>query len=151
MPTPKQILRLIGLVSIVLAGWALLYVGISMLLTPHSVSDPSPYFLRTFYVMATVVVVINIALAWSGWQFVKGKFSGVPPFVFVLACACAYLLPTAVRYFANFPSFGHSVAGATGIALGGMLFQWKTEFPILAPLIVLFIWWYIARQSAKRA
>jgi hypothetical protein len=147
----KPILRLIGLLSIVLAAWALLYIGLSLLFTPGILAHPKaplpPHFAPTFYVMAAATTLISIAMAWSGWAFVKGNVARVFPFV--LACACVDLLPIIVRQLADHLSIGHSITAATGVTLGGFSEQWTVRFPIWAPLVVLLIWWYrFARPAA---
>jgi hypothetical protein len=148
MRQSKIVLRLIGLLSIALAAFGLIYIGISLLLSafPNRLTNNPPYFLPTFYVMAAAVVLIEVAIAWSGWSFVKGNVARVFPFI--VACACTEALPIIVRRLADHPSIGHSIAAATGISTGGIYLQWAIRFPIWAPLIVLLIWWYGIGRTA---
>jgi hypothetical protein len=147
----KFILRLIGLLSMVLAACALIYIGMSLLIAPGIIAHPKtplpPHFVPTFYVMAAAAVILSIAMAWSGWAFAKGDVARVLPFV--LACACLDALPVIVRRLAGNPNIGHSIARATGITMGGFHEQWAIRFPIWAPLVVLLIWWYGIGRAAR--
>jgi predicted metal-binding membrane protein len=129
---PKAMLRLIGVLSTVLAAWALLYLGFSLALSPHRASGTAPHSMPTLYVMPIAVIAINIAIAWSGWSFVQGEAAAVP--LFALACACTYTLPILVRHYARNPDIGRGVAAASGITLGGAYDQLASGFSIWAPL-----------------
>ena len=124
---PTAVLRGIGIVSILLAALGLLYNGVYFFADFGSITKDLPYFHQAFYALSAISILCYAFLIASGIQFIRLKTRAVWPFVvfeviFFFAVGLLWLLP----------SIGPSIAAATGVAIGGMMFQGLLLFPIWA-------------------
>ena len=136
MKIAKVILRVIGLISIILAGLGLwynsktLFADYSDVFTDRSI----PYFYPAFYTMSAICIICYVVLIIIGIQFLRLRtglrriFAGVLIFEFIYFFSLGFLwLP---------PDIGRSIGAATGVANGGLMLQAFILFPLWAPFAV---------------
>ena len=136
MKKAKVILRVIGLITILLAGMGLRYNSITLFAdySDAFTDRPIPYFYPAFYTMSAICIICYVALIIIGIQFIRLRtglrrfFVGVLIFEFVYFFSIGFLwLP---------PNIGLSIGAATGIANGGLMLQALILFPLWAPFVV---------------
>ena len=136
-------LVVLGIVSIICAGFGLYYnistISVSFsgafdkLIQEHQLS----HFYAAFYAMSSVCILFYLLLLLCGVYFIRRKIRYVPLFVIVLLMEIIYFF--AIGGFGwHLGDISQSIAGATGVANGGLMAQ----FFILPPLwgSVLAIW-----------
>ena len=135
---PKIALVTIGVLSIIFGVLGLLY-NAGTLFTDFSQAiqeNDQPYFYPAFYTMSAICITCYLVLLFIGVCLIR------------LNRIAAYLLPAVlifeVIYFLSLgalwliPNLGPSIAAATGVANGGLMFQFLTLFPIWASIIALW-------------
>lgn len=132
----------VGLVAIILGSRGL-WFNFNSLSVHYSVDDKLPYFYQAFYFMSGICLVCYLALIGCGFQFLRGQVSAVGLFIGILAFECVYFLGLGLTWaiLSYHLSVGSSVAAATGVANGGLMYQFNILFPI---------WGSIAAYWAKR-
>ena len=99
---------------------------------PKYEGDDLSHFHTIFYILSGLCLAFYILLAVTGIQLIRLKTN----WVFVLLC----VVIVEVVYFMilsrlwMIPEYGRSIAAATGVSSGGLVFQGITLFPIWAPL-----------------
>jgi hypothetical protein len=83
--------------------------------------------------MSVICVTCYVTLLVIGVQFVRLRPRLVPLFVGVMVFEVLYFF--GIGFFWTSPALGMSVAGATGIANGGLMFQFITLFPLWGSLL----------------
>jgi hypothetical protein len=137
---PKIVIRVIGILSVILACLGLWYNASSFffVLRSFEYDSETPYFKPAFFIMSFVCVACYIALLIMGIEFVrlKGRFRHM--FAGLLIFEVAYFI--SIPFLSMFPvrNFTISVAAATGVANGGLMFQFITLFPLWAPILVVW-------------
>jgi hypothetical protein len=135
--TPKIILRVIGVIAVLCAGFGLYYnaatlkVSFSGAFTAGEPQDHSPYFSPAFYIMSAVCIACYAMLTIFGVQFIRGRAAHSWPFTALLIFEVVYFFCIGVLWSA--PGLGMSVAAATGVANGGLMAQFLILFPLWAP------------------
>ena len=130
MNIPKVTLRVVGVVSIALALLGFFYNGttitadFSQLQNEHDI----PFFYPAFYVMSAVCLTCFVLLLVFGIKFFQLKPQAVPLFVLLLVFEVLYFLAIGPMWL--LPSIGGSIAAASGVANGGLMFQAFILFPI---------------------
>jgi hypothetical protein len=143
-------LRVVGLAVLVCAGLGLLYNSASFYAVATGALDtvqtekPMPYLYQAFYVLSAVCVACYIALAICGIQFLRLSTSLIWLLVGVFIVEAIMWFATG-RFWSH-PTYGHSVAAATGISQGGLVPQFFILLPLWAPVVV-----WLARRSLVRA
>ena len=144
---PKILLILIGIFSIILGALGLLYNAGTLFADFSSVTEQNdqPYFYPAFYTMSAICITCYLILILIGICLIR------------LNRIAAYLLPAVlifeVIYFFSLgvlwliPNLGPSIAAATGIANGGLMFQFLTLFPIWASILAL---WSAGKIRSKK-
>jgi len=132
MKLPKAILRGVGMVSILLALLGLFYNGLSLSANFSQFHDDRdvPFFYPAFYTMSAICILCFVLLLVLGIQFIRIKLGAVRVFVFLVVFEVLYILAIGPMWL--LPSVGHSIAAATGVANGGMMFQAFILFPVWA-------------------
>ena len=138
--TPKVVIRVIGILSIILACSGLWYNTSSFFFILNSVEYDSekPYFKPAFFIMSLVCITCYVALLIIGIEFVrlKGRFRHT--FVGLLIFEVVYFISISFLWMVPVRNFAISVAAATGVANGGLMFQFITLFPLWAPFLVFW-------------
>jgi hypothetical protein len=135
---------------LVCAGFGLLYNGASFYAVTSGALDtvqnqePMPYVYQAFYVLSALCVACYIALAVCGIQFLRLSTSLIWLFVGVFVIEAIMWFATGRLWL--HPTYGPSVAAATGISQGGLVPQFFTLLPLWAPVVV-----WLARRSLVRA
>lgn len=135
-----------GAVVLACAAFGLLYNGASFYavvtgaLETVPYEKPLPYLYQAFYVLSAVCVACYIALAVCGVQFLRLSTSLIWLFVGVMAVEGLMWFVTGRLWL--HPTYGHSVAAATGISQGGLVPQFFILLPLWAPVLV-----WLARRS----
>jgi hypothetical protein len=132
MSLPNALLRCIGIASILLAAFGLLYNA--MFILPEFFlgfeKQANPYFYPAFYTMSAICVACYVLLLTLGIQFVRLNVSNLGLFVFLFLFEIIYIKVVFILW--SQPTIGMSVAEATGVANGGLVPQGWTLFPIWA-------------------
>jgi len=129
---PHHALRFVGVASLVFAGLGLWY-NTGTLFTRFPPDPSEPYFLHAFYSMSAVCVVCYLTLLFVAVQFIRLDTSWLRLFTGVMVFEAVYFFSVALLWADS--TVGRSVAAATGIANGGLMFQFVTLFLIWGPLL----------------
>ena len=140
---PLIVLKIVGVFSIICALLGL-YYNVSGLVGHLQVSSASsaeahrdmPYFQPAYYAMSFICVVSYVLLFVFGLNFIRCRIAHFWPFTILPAFEFIYLFLVSMLWLV--PELGKSVAGATGIANGGMMVQFIVFFPLWAPLLVFW-------------
>jgi hypothetical protein len=134
----------VGAISIILAllGWSYNFVTLraDYSAPPHPIGEP--YFYWALYTMSTVCIVCYALLFYIGVQMIRGKTDVVRLLTFLIVFEVLYFF--AVGSLWLMPEYGRSIAAATGVSNGGMMFQLLVLFPIWAPILA-----FLASRSLR--
>src|SRR5438128_12333573 len=92
--------------------------------------------------MSTICIVCYTVLFYIGVQMIRGRTDVVRLLVFLVVFEILYVF--AVGSLWLMPDYGRSIAAATGVSNGGMMFQVFALFPIWAPIIA-----FLASRSLR--
>jgi hypothetical protein len=132
----------LGIISIICAALGILYNALSMFTNFSGAFEvvvdkyKLPYFYQSFYIMSTVCVICFLILLFCGIEFLQSRTRFVWLFVSVMAFEVIYFL--SMRFFCRIPGLADSVAAATGVANGGLMFQFLILFPIWGALLAVW-------------
>jgi len=129
---PRRLLRFVGVAGIIFAALGLWYNGTTVF-AEFSPGPSEPYFSSAFYAMSAICVVCYGILIYVGIQFARLKTSALSLFVGLMVFEVAYFF--AVGAFWTAPGLGSSIAAASGVANGGLVFQLLILFPLWGPLL----------------
>ena len=149
MSAARGALIVLGVATCALAGQGLLY-NIGSLQTDFSrLSEQvnAPHFSKAFYAMSTICIAFYVALVYVGIQFIRGKTNVWPLFLFVLVFELFYQLQIGSLWLSS--EYGMSIAAATGVANGGLMYQIEWFFPLWAPIVAYFASRRLAIDAAK--
>jgi hypothetical protein len=144
----RRTLIVIGIVAIICATLGLLY-NFSGRWTIFSGERPAfdkdqPYFWPAYCIMTVICIVCYLSLLVVGIQFIRGKVGWVTPFISLLVFEVLYFF--SVAFLWTMPGIGGSVAGASGVANGGLMFQFIILFPLWGGIIA-----YRARRRFEQS
>jgi hypothetical protein len=145
----RLVLRIVGTIIVLCASLGLLYNGASLFIVASGALDgaqfglPVPYLYEAFYMLSAVCVSCYLALLLCGVQFIRLSTSLFWLFAFALIVEAALYYGTGRLWL--HPVYGGSVAAATGIAEGGLMFQSLIFLPIWAPILVWAARWTLAK------
>jgi len=137
-----MLLKIVGVLSVVMAALGLFFNGSTlwMVFTDRPYDPETPYFMAAFLTMSGFCISFCVILLLVGIHFVRGRMEPKPVRVLtgLMRFEIAYfvvvvLLNISCLWFMNTPELGTSIAGAFGLANGGMMFQGGLLFPIWAP------------------
>ena len=138
MPVIKWPLRLIGILTIVLAIAAILKIVYVAVLAPVRIHSPPPHFWLAFAAISLAILIANGVLAWCGYFMLRARIIWLVPFVAV--CAALYFLPRVIGHLWSSKEYGMGVAAATGITLFSIAPQQQIFFFVWVPILVLLLW-----------
>ena len=104
--------------------------------------DDQPYFYQAFYSMSVICIVFYLCLLGFSIDFIRGNFRTVIPFTGVLIIEVVYFFSIGSLWMD--PKIGMSVAGATGVANGGLMAQFIILLPLWAPIVL-----WVAKQKQQ--
>ncbi len=139
---PRAVATATGLVTMLCALFGLAYNTQSLAVSrsggfAHLVRDHQmTYFYHAFYAMSAVCVGCYLLLLWGGFQLARQRFFQSGLLIGVWVFEIVYFL--AVGSLWRNPQLGASVAGATGVANGGMIAQFFMLLPLWGPIAVLW-------------
>jgi len=122
----------VGVAGIIFAGLGLWYNG-SMIFAEFPDDPSEPYFRHAFYTMSAICVACYSMLAYVGVQFVRAKSSPLRLFVGLMIFEVAYVF--GLGAFWSTSRLGLSIAAASGVANGGLMFQLVALFPLWGSLL----------------
>src|SRR5438067_1584692 len=138
---PRITLRIVGAVTIGLALVGLLYNGAGIAAISSGAFDQTVatdasqrYLFVAFYVLSGLCITAYIVLFVCGVQFCRLAVWWLWPFLAALGLEAILYFFTGRLW--NHPTYGMSIAGATGISEGGLVPQFYSLFPLWALLIV---------------
>ena len=87
--------------------------------------------------MSTVCILRYLCLMFIGIQLIRQRLNMVYLLTGVLIFEAAYFFSIPFLWILTFqsPKRGLSIAGATGIATGGLMFQFILLFPLWGPML----------------
>ncbi len=129
---PHHTLRFVGLASLVFGGLGLWY-NAHTLFAPMPPRADEPHYAVVLYAMSALWIGCYLLLLFVGIQFLRLRASALRLLVGVMVFEVAYCF--CIIFFWSVSEFGDSVAGATGVSSGGVMFQFMTLFPIWGPLL----------------
>jgi hypothetical protein len=138
----RLLFRAVGGIAVLCALFGLLYNAASFYAVAFGPNDdvvigtPVPYVRPAFFLMSSVYVLLYAALLWCGVQFLRLSTGLWLVFVTVLAIEVIYYFVVGALW--QHPTYGPSVAAATGVSGGGFLPQLSMLFPLWAPIAVWF-------------
>lgn len=136
---PRGVLRGTGLAATLLALLGLSYnaasvVGVVFLSTE---SPSTPYFSVAYVLMSAVCTAMFALVLVAGIDLLRGRARHRWMLVFVCLTGVAYFFLIRFMWMLPNESLASSVAEATGLANGGIMFFYMTLFPFWAPILVL--------------
>jgi len=138
----RIVLRFIGIASVLAAVMGLLYNSASLFgvatgaIDQVAIDFDAPYLHAAFYVMSSICVLFYLLLLVCGVQFVRLR-TGLW-WLFTAVLVLEVIFHFAVNWAWSHRTLGGSIAAATGISSGGLMFQFWTLFPLWAPVTVWF-------------
>ena len=78
-------------------------------------------------------------------DFIRGNFRTIIPFTGVLVIEVVYFFLIGLLWL--HPTIGRSIAGASGVAIGGLMAQFITLLPVWAPILL----WAAKRKQQPKA
>ncbi len=139
------ILKSIGVISILFAAFGFYYnfAYIIAISAKHANDSETPYFYPAFYLMSAICIICHAILLICGIQLLRLRVRIFPVFTGILIFDVIYFFSIGTLWLV--PNIGRSIAAATGVANGGLIFQIITLFFIWAPLLVLWAKGQIAK------
>lgn len=141
---PYYALRFVGCALVLFAGLGLWYNG-SGLFAPMPPDPSLPYFLHAYYTMSAICVACYVTLLVIGIQFIRLNSSLLRLFIGIMIFEVVYFFSTA--FVSMTPEVGMSVGAATGVANGGLMFQFLPLFPLWGSLLAR---WAMQEIEASR-
>ncbi len=92
----------------------------------------SSAFYPAFYSMSASCVTFYAVLAWCGVRFVRLRPGAAWPFTVLMIVEVVYFFSVAA-FAMRVPDVGMSIAGALGVANGGLMAQFVILFPLWGP------------------
>ena len=138
----KTVRRVLGVFALVMAGFGLYYnyytASIAITGGFERVNSESKllFFYPIFTVMSAICVLCYLLLSWAGLQFLLGRNFSRLIFTGLMIFEPVFFFGHIVWWF--IPFIGLSIGASTGVALGGLMYQFNILFPIWAPLL---LWW----------
>jgi len=132
----------VGIVAVLLAAGGVLYTAASLYTVASGGIDElaiearTPYVHSAFYVMATICLFFYAVVLVCGVQFIRLRSSLWWLFSAVLVAEVVFYF--LVGWLWSHPTLGDSIAGASGISSGGLVYQFLLLFPLWAPIVVWF-------------
>jgi len=132
----------LGVVSILCAALGLFYNASSILAGfsgafQKLVDDEKlSHFYPAFYTMSAVCVACYLILFFCGVEFLRSRFRFVWLFVALLVFEVVYFLSIGVCWL--MPILGHTIGAATGVANGGLMFQFLILFPLWGAVLAFW-------------
>lgn len=149
---PRAVIVATGVVTLLCALFGLLYTAQSLavslgggfgdLARHHQMT----HFYPAFYLMSAVSIACYVALLWGAFQLTRQRFSYSGLLIGVWLFEIVYFLAVGLLFRSS--QLGASVAGATGVANGGMMAQFFILLPVWGPIAVL---WTKRRYASTNA
>ena len=93
--------------------------------------------------MSGICVCCYVILLVCGIELVRSRLRWSRLATFVLLFEVGYFFAVGTLWLQ--PTFGKSIAAATGVANGGLMAQFVVLFPLWGPLL---LWWVNSRQKS---
>jgi hypothetical protein len=137
--------RVVGvfcLLHVVAGAW---YIGmIAPGITDDPVTSDYPYFKIAYFSMTAVCILFLSALGFIGLKLTQKNDRYFKWLLTVLVSEIAYIFIIGLSWGWAGSEYVPSIAAATGVANGGLMFQGLSGFVLWAPLIL----WFSARKRA---
>ena len=136
---PIITIRIVGVVCILLAISGYWYTYSTFVALKDQPLDPeSPYFKNAYFIMASVCLVFYTLLLILGSQFLLLILKYKYIFIGLLIVEILYFLSIGLIWRIDNQQIISSIASATGVANGGLMFQVITGFILWAPILLLW-------------
>jgi hypothetical protein len=96
-----------------------------------------PYFYQAFYAMSAICILCYLTLIFCGVAFLRRTVRFVWLFVSIMIFEVVYFFSLGF-FLWPMPQLGLSVAGATGVANGGLMVQFLILFPLWGSILALW-------------
>lgn len=104
---------------------------------------PAPYFYPAFYTMSLICIVFFFALIVCSVQLLRRKLGFFYLYAGLLFVEVLYFFGVGTLWFS--PKLGMSISAATGVANGGLMFQFMILLPLWGPAAV-----FVARKILQK-
>jgi len=140
---PRRILVTVGVACLILSAAGIWYNS-GYLLKDYSgmfeeyntVAADLSYFYVALYVLSGICVTFYVLLAITGIQLIKLKTQWAFMLLSIIIAEVVYYI--ILGYMWQHPEYGFSIAAASGVSSGGLVFQVFILFPIWAPAAALW-------------
>ena len=133
----KKMVIATAVITILSCLFGLFYI-FSSLITAFSGGFESvenqPYFHQAFYIMSSICIVLKLCLICFSVDLLRGNLRTVNLFAAVLIFEILYTF--SIGAFWLHPKLGRSIAGASGVANGGLMAQFIVLLPLWAPIVL---------------
>jgi hypothetical protein len=93
------------------------------------------HFYPAFFIMSATCVTFYLLLAWCGAQFLRRRSQAVVPFTVLMIVEVVYFVIAGFGW--RISGLGLSIAGAFGVANGGLVAQFVILLPLWGPLCAI--------------
>jgi len=143
-------LTVVGVVSILTGVAGLAYSATTFFRDyAQSAGPETPYFYACFYLMSGICIMCCAGLVYAGKRFLRGDSEPIKWFIGLLVFEVCFFFAIGTAWASGviWPEFAMSVAAATGIATGGLSFQFAVLFPLWGPFVA---YWGYKRSGGAR-
>jgi len=133
---------IVGVVAVITATLGILYSASTIFSVMQGSASALvdqrdwPYFYQAFFIMSAICMACYLILIVCGINLVRSRLSSSRLVTLVLLFEVGYLFAIGTLWLE--PTFGPSIAAATGVANGGMMIQMIILLPLWGPLL---LWW----------
>ena len=137
--TQKLCCRLVGLLGIACSAFAIYYnTAAAFSVLSRTLRPDTPVHFREFFVVLTLIAaVVALGVAFGSFELIRLRRRG--GVVTTIFASLPVGLICVVGSSWLIPSFGSSIAAATGVSLGGLMPMLVTLLPLWAALLILFV------------
>lgn len=134
-PWPQRTLRALGVLLAVFSALGLWHnaSGVIGLLSAEQTMPGQPYFWHAYCAMSAICVTLYVTLLVIAVEFIRLRPRFVRLFVGIMVFEVAYFFGIGALW--TLPGLGMSIAAATGVANGGLMFQFMVLFPLWGSLL----------------
>jgi hypothetical protein len=141
MSKARIAILIIGVFAVVLGSLGV-WFNFNTLFADYSVvvDEQTPYFHHAFYIMSAICLLCYLGLVACGVQFIRGSISMAGIFIGILAFEVSYFIALGLVWavLSYYLSLGLSVGAASGVANGGLIYQFFILFPFWGAATA---WW----------
>lgn len=144
---PRRILVVVGVACILLALAGIGYNAITLTQDysgtlqefsndPEYDEESLSHFYTVFYALSGICILFYLLLAFTGVQLIRSKHNWVFVLLGIVVVEVLYFFMLGQSW--RSPEYGLSIAAASGVSSGGLMFQAFVLFPLWGPLAAIW-------------